>query len=198
MCAPRVTWHISIRYSSSCHTRVNIGASIFFTAIDVCRVTRGAHIEHLNLLKKTLFQFSCCCEHFHWGSSFGVLVISVCNHGEHYEISRITSHSTFCTIDDADKRTTIRWTGQGPMVEKRNAKNGNQPIMLVLKSETLLLTRKIEQQNEEMYLNLLKPTAYVMHHQFNIQQPYALPILYLCVLYLTENKQRLVPLTEFR
>jgi hypothetical protein len=32
-------------------------------------------------------------------------------------------------------------------------------------------------------LNLLKPTGYVMHHQFNIQQLYALPTLYLCVLY---------------
>ena len=38
-------------------------------------------------------------------------------------------------------------------------------------------------------------TDYVMHQQFNIQQLYALPTLYLCVLYLSENKQRLVPLT---
>jgi hypothetical protein len=44
-------------------------------------------------------------------------------------------------------------------------------------------------------LNLLKPTGYVMHHQFNIQQLYAPPTLYLCVLYLSENKQRLVLLT---
>jgi len=44
-------------------------------------------------------------------------------------------------------------------------------------------------------LNLLKPTGHVMHHHFNIQQLYALPTLYLCVLYLSENKQRLVPLT---
>ena len=29
---PHVTRHTSIRYSSSCHTRVNMGASIFFTA----------------------------------------------------------------------------------------------------------------------------------------------------------------------
>jgi len=43
--------------------------------------------------------------------------------------------------------------------------------------------------------NLLKPTCYMMHQQFNIQQLYALPTLYLCVLYLSENKQRLVPLT---
>ena len=44
-------------------------------------------------------------------------------------------------------------------------------------------------------MNILKPTGHVMHHQFNIQQLYALPTLYLCVLYLSENKQRLVPLT---
>ena len=43
--------------------------------------------------------------------------------------------------------------------------------------------------------NLSKPTGHVMHQQFNIQQLYALPTLYLCVLYLFENKQRLVPLT---
>ena len=74
-------------------------------------------------------------------------------------------------------------------------------------------------------VNHLNPTGYVMHHQFNplnaelnpichllallgvhhflhvgrirvnIQQLYALPTLYLCVLYLSEKKQRLVPLT---
>ena len=45
------------------------------------------------------------------------------------------------------------------------------------------------------YINLLKPTDHVMHQQFNIQQLYALPTLYLCVLYLSENKRRLVSLT---
>ena len=44
-------------------------------------------------------------------------------------------------------------------------------------------------------INILKPTGHVMHQQFNIQQLYALPTLYLRVLYLSENKQRLVPLT---
>ena len=43
-------------------------------------------------------------------------------------------------------------------------------------------------------VNLVKPTGHVMHQQFNIQQLYALPTLYLCVLCLSENKQRLVPL----
>jgi len=43
MCAPLVTRHTSIRYSSSCHTRVNMGASIFFTAamIRAFRSTRS-------------------------------------------------------------------------------------------------------------------------------------------------------------
>ena len=41
----------------------------------------------------------------------------------------------------------------------------------------------------------LKPTGYVMHQQFNIQQLYVLRTVYLCALYLSENKQRLVPLT---
>jgi hypothetical protein len=44
-------------------------------------------------------------------------------------------------------------------------------------------------------INLLKPTGHVMHHQFKIQQLYALPTLCLCVLYLSLNKQRLVLLT---
>ena len=46
----------------------------------------------------------------------------------------------------------------------------------------------------ERSVNLLKPTGHVMHQQFNIQQLYVLPTLYLCVLYLPENKQRLLPL----
>jgi hypothetical protein len=39
---------------------------------------------------------------------------------------------------------------------------------------------------------LLKPTGYVMHQQFNIQQLYALPTQHLCVLYLSENKERIL------
>jgi hypothetical protein len=36
-----------------------------------------------------------------------------------------------------------------------------------------------------------------MRQQFNIQQLYALPTLYLCVLYVSEHKQQLVPLTAY-
>jgi hypothetical protein len=51
-------------------------------------------------------------------------------------------------------------------------------------------------QQLDFCFNLLKPTGYVMHHQFNTQQLYALSTLYLFVLYLSESKQRLVPLTS--
>jgi hypothetical protein len=40
-------------------------------------------------------------------------------------------------------------------------------------------------------LSFLMPTDY----RFNFQQLYALSTLYLCVLYLSQNKQQLVPLT---
>jgi hypothetical protein len=49
---------------------------------------------------------------------------------------------------------------------------------------------------KSLVFNLLKPTGYVMHQQFNIQQLYAVLTLYLFVLYLSQNKQRLVPLTS--
>ena len=54
--------------------------------------------------------------------------------------------------------------------------------------------KNIVQLSLKFKFNVLKPTDYMMHQQFNIQQLYVLPTLYLCVLYLSKNKQRLVPL----
>ena len=76
------------------------------------------------------------------------------------------------------------------------------PSHSVSSSRTFLncLTFKAAQVWEHESLNtltFLKPTGHVMHQQFNIQQLYVLPTLYLCVLYLSENKQRLVPLTAY-
>ena len=36
-------------------------------------------------------------------------------------------------------------------------------------------------------LNLLKPIGYVMHHQFNIQQLYVLPTLFMCFVFIWEQ-----------
>ena len=63
----------------------------------------------------------------------------------------------------------------------------------------ILVSTNISLFQKKSRINLLKPTGYVMHQQFNIQQlQYALPTLYLCVLYLSENKQRLVPLKQHK
>ena len=67
--------------------------------------------------------------------------------------------------------------------------------MLIL----ILFTQKNKGEGRNVIvvdINLLKPTGHVMHQQFNIQHLYVLPTLYLCVLYLSEDKQRLVPLTS--
>ena len=63
----------------------------------------------------------------------------------------------------------------------------------ILRSGSEFLVDRKERPSSD-FVNLLKPTGHVMHQQFNIQQLYALPTLYLCVLYLSENKRRLVPL----
>ena len=55
--------------------------------------------------------------------------------------------------------------------------------------------KRLQRYENSLWFNLLNPTGHVMHQQFNIQQLYVLPTPYLCVLYLSENKQRLVPLT---
>ena len=76
------------------------------------------------------------------------------------------------------------------MVETVNERNTVNPAKF--------RTPERNHQNSYLFpasLTLLKPTGHVMHQQFNIQQLQVLPTLYLCVLYLSENKQRLVPLT---
>ena len=65
-------------------------------------------------------------------------------------------------------------------------------IWIVLTQNVLALSTS---STVHMTVNLLKPTGYAIHQQFNSQQLYVLPTLYLCVLYLSENKQRLVPRT---
>ena len=64
-----------------------------------------------------------------------------------------------------------------------------------VRTSVVTISIMCNQQMYRVYVNLLKPTSHVMHQQFNIQQLYVLPTLYLRVLHLSQNKQRLVPLT---
>ena len=58
-------------------------------------------------------------------------------------------------------------------------------LLLVHSLQDLLIVRVT---SSNMDINLLKPTGYVMHQQFNIQQLYVMPTLYLCVfIYLRTN-----------
>ena len=61
------------------------------------------------------------------------------------------------------------------------------------------ITRRRTEKNEYSFahglFNLPKPTGYVMHQQFNIQQLYVLPTLYLYVFCLSEKEERIVPRT---
>jgi len=53
--------------------------------VSMCTVSPVVHTSNISSCKKKLFRFSCVCEKFHEGMSFGFLVINVCNHREHYE-----------------------------------------------------------------------------------------------------------------
>ena len=65
-----------------------------------------------------------------------------------------------------------------------------------LEHDTFLSTHRVVCEGvERNCIDHLNPTGHVMHQEFNIQQLYVLPTLYLRVLYLSENKQRLVPPT---
>ena len=102
-------------------------------------------------------------------------------------------HPRECTPISIDSKAG--WSGR--IVGEENLLNlvGFEPRIVqlyLLRSNTDTHSRVLLNHH---FINLLNPTGHVMHQQFNIQQLYALPTLYLCVLYLSENKQRLVSLT---
>ena len=50
MCALRVTWHTSIRYSSSCHTRVNILMHVtYLEAVGIHRIQRDLVVNRFSI-----------------------------------------------------------------------------------------------------------------------------------------------------
>jgi hypothetical protein len=83
MFAPRVTRHTSIRYSSSCHTCVNMSASIFFTAamIRAFRATSSRGNGGTNPRSLTNPQRRKSRKYV----SYGFPIINFCNTGVLYE-----------------------------------------------------------------------------------------------------------------
>jgi hypothetical protein len=56
------------------------------SAVSLCAMSPVVHMSNISSCQKNFFQFSCGCEQFHSGRSFGFLVINIGNHGEHYEM----------------------------------------------------------------------------------------------------------------
>jgi hypothetical protein len=111
MCAPRVTRHTSIRYLSSCHTRVNIGASIFFTAamIPAFRSARSRGNGGTNT--RSLTYPPPPQKKSRKYVSYGFPIINFCNSGVHYRVCcsppliPILSHMnplSSCTVQDRE------------------------------------------------------------------------------------------------
>jgi hypothetical protein len=90
---------------------------------------------------KKLFDFSCGCEQFHYGRSFGFLVINVCNQGEHYETPCITRTEkcilfTKCMNCQMNKSRIIRPCGMHGRDEKC--------VQFYCKKQTIILKYMLE------------------------------------------------------
>jgi hypothetical protein len=99
MCAPRVTRHTSIRYSSFSHTRVNM----------VTTYTRIAYDEKLLTGRKKNLSCSFYLYGFRKYVSYGFPIINLCNPGVQYETPCIMKLSVARTVG---MQTTLNVTAQ--------------------------------------------------------------------------------------
>jgi hypothetical protein len=84
MCAPRVTRHTSIRYSSFSHTRVNMGQHGHYVHSHRLEAEMWTTMKN-NLLGKTFLSCSFYLYRFRKYVSYGFPIINFCNPGVHYE-----------------------------------------------------------------------------------------------------------------
>jgi len=79
---------------------------------------------------------------------------------------------------------------QPPMSEPDTSRSALGAALLISQSAVIRnssgILRCVLNTQYHCTFNLLKPTGYVMHQQFNIQQLYALPTLFMCF-YLRTN-----------
>jgi hypothetical protein len=84
MCAPRVTWHTSIRYSSFSHTRVNMGQHGHYIVSHRLAAEMWTTMRS-NLLGKMFLSCSFYLYRFRKYMSYGFPIINFFNPGVHYE-----------------------------------------------------------------------------------------------------------------
>jgi len=135
--------------------------------------------ETKTLTKELVLQFIMQCSIICTGYTQG-RHSSLC-YNNHHRVPQISTDESMNTTKGSDMCVSVSCH--------------NHPCYVTTLSVLLKTRHKVARCILVNSINLLKPTGYVMHRQFNIQQLYALPTLYLCVLCLSENKQRLVPLT---
>ena len=102
------TAHIDTIFKFLPHKRQHVDACVARTWISYRCAPCHPRCTHRTSLvvKKKLFQFSCGCEQFHYGRSFGFLVINVCNHGEHYETPCIRVYLTHLSTEEREVSST--------------------------------------------------------------------------------------------
>jgi hypothetical protein len=110
MCAQRVTRHTSIRYSSSCHKHVNMGASIFLYIHSHRLEAKMWTTMKNNFLANKFLSCSSYLYRFRKYVSYGFPIINFCNPVVHYEtpcIIRCRNMQVFHTIcnDNAQHKT---------------------------------------------------------------------------------------------
>jgi hypothetical protein len=113
--------------------------------------------------KKKLFQFSCGCEQFYYGTSFGFLVINVCKHREHYETSCIIILQ--CTVHKT-----------------------NHVYLNVYKPEVLLVQKKAGWDAYDKRCGCkqqLQQTAQLSLYMYIYKRTFLLKLLSLCTLFFT-------------
>jgi hypothetical protein len=97
LCAPLVTWHTSIRYSSFNHTRVNMGQHGHYIHSHRLAAEMWTTMKN-NLLGKKFLSCSFYLYRFCKYVSYGFPVINFCNPGVHYETPCITNIYFCCII----------------------------------------------------------------------------------------------------
>ena len=102
--------------------------------------------------------------------------------------SHLTSFTYCCTYSGVRMKRQCHKINFRRKIFKCSCRLGD-----IVKSERIIL--KCIRKKCVVKINRLKPSGHLMHQQFNIQQLYVLPALFLCVRYLFENKERLVSLT---
>jgi hypothetical protein len=110
--------------------------------------------------------------------------------------TRVMASSFLRFLDHTQQRTTVgrthldEWSAHRKDLYLTTQHSQQTNIYAPGGNQTHDLSRRAaaDLRHQFLKLYLLKPTGHVMHHQFNIQQLYALPTLFICFIFIWEQK----------